>query len=183
MGRKPKPVQQLDAATGATLNVWPSACAAARGLGIHRSGVFDAARGERPSSGGFRWRFTDNAIAPQAIVAPAKVTAEMLDVVKTARWPEMARRPVRQLDAATGEALNVWPSAGAASTALGISHSNLIAAARGERPTCGGFRWRFACDSAESPAAALPLAPTVHKRKRVGGFTSRMQRLRMKTLC
>ena len=52
-------------------------------------------------------------------------------------------KPVEQLDMRDGSVIHVWPSATAAGRALGVDHSHLSRAARGEHRTSGGYGWRY----------------------------------------
>ena len=49
-------IEQIDADSGRVLRVWPSAVAAAKSLGVSRSGLDHCCRGQRKTSHGFSWR-------------------------------------------------------------------------------------------------------------------------------
>lgn len=56
-----KPIAQIDVQTGKKLNIFMSAHAAARKLGLSQGSISNVARGVTKTAGGFRWKYVNDA--------------------------------------------------------------------------------------------------------------------------
>ena len=130
-------VEQRDAETGVLLARWPSAADTGRSVGLSRTNVGNALRGQNRTAGGFRW---SHAISLGEGARAESVQEEDEDDEDGAAKP---KRVVEQLDGA-GAVLARWPSATSAARGLGIYRDSVSAVLRGEQTTAGGFKWQRA---------------------------------------
>ena len=57
--------------------------------------------------------------------------------------PQLAERPVQQLDKSTGKLLATFPSIIEAERVTGINDGNICSCLKGRYKTAGGYRWRY----------------------------------------
>lgn len=86
----------------------------------------------------------------QVVVSPLKAhypePSELHSTASTTQQKRSYRVPVAQCDANTGQVIQVWPSANAASKALSIVACGIYTALAGRCRTSGGFVWRRVAD-------------------------------------
>ena len=78
------------------------------------------------TAGGYQWRYFDGSYEDNEPVTPnAKC------------------RPVLQIDPDSGVVIAEYTSATEAGKALGISHTHICSVCKGQRKTCGGWKWNY----------------------------------------
>ena len=108
---------------GQKLNTFFSIREAAKSVNIHPSSITHACRGKTKTSGGFVWRYEDDAPPRE------KVKCGVI-------------RRVEQLSL-KDEPIKVWDSISDASRELKIGNSHITSVCKGNRKSTGGFSWRY----------------------------------------
>lgn len=118
---KERPVVQYSL-SGELIKSWDTIAEAARTLKLRRNSITRVCDRERKSTGGFQWRFKEQA-TPKL---------EKMRVVKG----------VMQLNE-KGETIREWTNATEASRGTNTSRGNITSVCRGKRITAGGFKWKY----------------------------------------
>ena len=138
-----RPVRQICMETGRELARYPSAAAAAQAIGKSRSAIHHVVSGTNASAGGYRWVYVDPA--------------------------QRVQRPMRQICMETGRELATYPSARAASRAIGhVNSSRVKKCAGGRSKSAGGYRWAYIDEDEDEVARSAKKASREEGRAAVG---------------
>lgn len=117
-----RPVVQYSLA-GDRLKTWGSVAEAAKALELKRNSIDRVCQKERKSTGGFQWRFKEQA-------------APKLEKV-------LLNKGVIQINK-NGEIEREWTNATEASRGSKVARGNINSVCNGNRLTAGGFKWKYA---------------------------------------
>ena len=124
-----KEVQQLDIITGEVINTFNSVAEATKTTNILH--IADVCRGDRNSSGGFDWKYTNQ----------DKLKNNDLSV-KNEKSKKTSTKKINQIDPITNVVINTFNSINKAETSLKIYH--IKRACDGQTKMAGGFKWEYA---------------------------------------
>ena len=139
-----KPISQY-AFDGLFIKEYASISEAARQTGIRYTGIYGACKRQKPTAGGFQWRYSEEKI-------------KKCEPLTTKNRPKVVFQ--FSLD---GKFVATYNSASEAERQTGISQCTIRDACMGKQLTSGGYQWKYAednikkCKKVEAPKSPKPV--------------------------
>ncbi len=124
-------VHQIDATTGDLIESFSSAREAERSTGIKSSKISPCCKGKQKSSGGYKWRFTNES------------SSENKKWIACNGAPHGLSKRVCQIDRESNSIIDTFPSSMEAERVTGVANQSISKCCTGKRNTAGGYKWEY----------------------------------------